>query len=246
MTIATPSPSSSLTTTQMSEMAVAKGNTFKFKYFPFHGVVEAARAMLYMSGEKYEFVHPEWPQEKPNTPFGVLPVLEIVTESGEELVLSELSAVEYFLAKKFGFMGKNLWEEHIIQMVVSSTSAVFDKFIVTVLRNPESMREELSNRWLDLILPEWIKYHERFLLNAGNTGYYIKGSDNLSLAEIKGATLLPTLMKIAKDRDCFSEEKTPALFKMLETAKKHPGYAKWLESDECKAYTAKNVSLFGF
>ncbi|KAF9976030.1 hypothetical protein BGZ73_009241 [Actinomortierella ambigua] len=245
MTITT-STSASLTTGQMSALAVAKGNTFKFKYFPFHGVAEAARFLLYISGEKFEFVHPAWPEEKPNTPFGVLPVLDIVTESGDNLTLAELTVIENFLAKQYGFLGKNLWEENIIRMIVSSTTTVFDKFIVLVLRNPESMRQELHDRYLDLTLPGWIKYHEQFLINAGNTGYYLKDSNDFTLAELKTATILPALIKIAENRDYFSQEKTPALFKLLETAKKNPGYAKWLATDDYKNYTAKNTALFGF
>ncbi|KAF9158114.1 hypothetical protein DFQ26_007966 [Actinomortierella ambigua] len=247
MTVVPSSTSTSLTFAQMSELAAAKGNTLKLKYFPFHGMVEAARFLVYTSGEKYEFVHPEaWPEDKVNTPFGVLPVLNIITESGDNLELAELAVIENFLAKRGGFLGNSVWEESIISMIVSSTSTVFDKYIVMVIRSPDSIRQELLDRWLDLTLPEWIKYHEQYLINSGNTGYYLKGSNEVSLAEIKTATLLPAMMKIAEKREYFSEEKTPALFKVLETAKKHPEYARWLASEEYKDYTAKNIALLGF
>ena len=50
--------SMNLSTEKMSELALAKDNKYTMLYYPFHGVVTALRAILFMSGVDYTFTHP--------------------------------------------------------------------------------------------------------------------------------------------------------------------------------------------
>ena len=48
-----------LTTEQMAKISESKDNEYALLYYPFHGVVSAARVMLAISDVKYKFTHPE-------------------------------------------------------------------------------------------------------------------------------------------------------------------------------------------
>ncbi|KAF9333521.1 hypothetical protein BG006_003500 [Podila minutissima] len=145
-----------LSTEAKSTLSAAKDNKYTVLYLPIHGVVTALRAMLIMSGAEYEFAHPtikkpvvpildghDWSQEKYLTPFGSMPVLYEQTKSGEILELAELSAIEFYIGQKHGWVGDNLWEQHLVRMYWSSTQSLFDKLVTTVVRAPTPHQGEM-------------------------------------------------------------------------------------------------------
>ncbi|KAJ2626662.1 hypothetical protein H4R22_004730, partial [Coemansia sp. RSA 1290] len=48
---------------------------YTLRYFDRIGVAEGSRILLTAAGVEWKEEHPEWPQEKPNQPFGRMPVL---------------------------------------------------------------------------------------------------------------------------------------------------------------------------
>ncbi|KAF9084616.1 hypothetical protein BGX23_010360 [Mortierella sp. AD031] len=238
--------SKNISTETMSQIAQSKDNKYELLYFPFHGVVTGLRALLAMSGANYTFTHPtEWEnKEKVMTPFGSLPVLyETDPRSGKTLELAELSAIESYLGEKYSWMGDNLWEKNLILMYHSSTQAVFDKLVTTVMRAPKENKDRMMEIYLDKILPEWVDTHERALQARGATGYYV--GDKASLADLKTASTLDNLIAISGDR-LISREKTPAIMAVYDTVEKLPKYAVWKSSPEWKAYDKRNKELFNF
>ncbi|KAF9367045.1 hypothetical protein CPC16_007081, partial [Podila verticillata] len=63
-----------------------------------------------------------WPTDKPNTPFGGLPVLYITGKNGKEVVLSESSIVETYLANLYHLMGDNAYDAAVIRAVHNSAA----------------------------------------------------------------------------------------------------------------------------
>lgn len=107
------------------------------------------------------------------TPFGAVPILYEVSASGETLELAELSAIEHYLGRKYGWMGDNLWENNLVEMYHSSSQAVFDKLVTTVVRAPKENYDQMMKIYKTSILPEWVEFHERALKNNGSNGHYV-------------------------------------------------------------------------
>ncbi|KAG0044494.1 hypothetical protein BGZ83_010274 [Gryganskiella cystojenkinii] len=236
--------STNLPTEKMSELAQAKDNKYTMLYYPFHGVVTALRAILFMSGAEYTFTHPtEWSKEKPLTPLGAMPVLYEETKTGEVLELAELTPIEFYFGQKFGWTGDNVWEENLVRMYHSSSQAVFDKLVTTVVRAPKDHQEQMKEIYLKTIVPDWIQYHERALVKNGSNGHYV--GNKLTLADMKTATILDNLIALSGD-SLLSREKTPAIFAVYDAVEKIPSYQKWKATDEWRAYDELNRRLFNF
>ncbi|CAB3230560.1 unnamed protein product [Arctia plantaginis] len=76
-----------------------------FTYFDVKAVGEGPRLLLAYGGQKFKDIRvtfQEWPQVKPNTPFGFLPVLEI---DGKQY--ATCLAICRYLGKKYGLAGDN-------------------------------------------------------------------------------------------------------------------------------------------
>merc|ERR1711879_99427 len=105
----------------------------KLTYFNLRGRGEPCRIMLAYGGIKYEDerIPPpwdpatSWPTLKPNTPFGVLPIL---TWDGEEICQS--MACARFVAREVGLYGKSSLEQAQVDEIVD---VIQDLTLVTAL-----------------------------------------------------------------------------------------------------------------
>ncbi|KAJ1665782.1 hypothetical protein IW140_003297 [Coemansia sp. RSA 1813] len=78
--------------------------SYVFRYFNTPGFGEATRLMLLASNSKWTEENPEWPQAKPDQPFGRLPVLvEKYADGSPDFVVSESGTIERYLARTLGF-----------------------------------------------------------------------------------------------------------------------------------------------
>ncbi|KAF9103086.1 hypothetical protein BGX27_010741 [Mortierella sp. AM989] len=236
--------SNNLSTEALSQLAQAKDNKYKLLYYPFHGVVTSLRAMFAISDADYTFIYPEdWKVQKPTTPFGSMPVLYETTATGETLELAELSVLEYYIGQKYGWVGDNIWENNLVKMYHSSSQAVFDKLVTTVVRAPKENYDQMLGIYISSIVPEWAEYHERALKANGSNGHYV--GNKLTIADIKTATILDNLISLTEDR-ILSREKTPAIMAVYDNLEKLPKYAAWKASENWKAYDDLNKNLFKF
>merc|ERR1712127_147066 len=92
------------TKTQMAE--------YELEYFDLRARGEVPRLLFAVAGVKYtdKRVKPaDWPERKPHTPRGQMPILT-VKENGKEFQLLESLAIGTFLANRFGLAGKNEYE----------------------------------------------------------------------------------------------------------------------------------------
>ncbi|KAF9918581.1 hypothetical protein FBU30_000134 [Linnemannia zychae] len=234
-----------LSAEEKSKILESKTCEYTLLYFPFHGIVPALRAMLAMSGAKVTFIKPEdWAVEKKQTRFGHMPVLyEKDLATSHTIELSENCVIEQYIAKKYGFLGSNAWEDNQILAYNSSTQSLFDKFVIMVVRAPTpELRTTLRETFVKTQIGEWAEYHERALQENGATGHYI--GNKVSLADLKTATVAGVMCKLSGDM-FISEEKTPAILKVCEKVQQDERYQKWIASDDWKMFTEVTHKTFG-
>ncbi|KAF9974516.1 hypothetical protein BGZ73_002074 [Actinomortierella ambigua] len=152
--------------------------------------------------------------------------------------IPESEVIEQYLARKFGLLGQDPWEEVAVLSFYASTKNVMQMYVSKVLTGhlgSEAKAQEL--RWfVDQDLPAWIALHERWLAENGTNGHYV--GDQLSLADIRTAVSVERYMMIPEARDLFSAEKTPGLWAVKQTLDSHERYAAWRASDEYAAIDA--------
>ncbi|KAG9062024.1 hypothetical protein KI688_006744 [Linnemannia hyalina] len=237
--------------TSISDLILAKENVHHLTYFPFHGLAGCIRTVLVLLGEPYEnhtLSFREWMAQKPLTPFGHIPILREETKCGKSFEIAEISAIEFFLAKRAGnLLGKDFWEESQIRMFHSSTHALITFLIHTVVQSPQSDRAAFLARFKKTNLPQWVKSHEKYLVANGSNGHYV--GDQLSIADIKTASVVEHLINLTNgegETPLVSEELTPAIMAVKNNLEKNPQYAEWRASQQYQEFTGGNLGFFGF
>ncbi|KAJ2793695.1 hypothetical protein H4R20_006465 [Coemansia guatemalensis] len=85
--------------------------SYVLRYFDAVGYGEPIRLLLTSANVEWSEVHPEWPQEKPNQPFGRLPVLvEKSADGSPDFIISEPGNIERYIARKYGLIPADLRE----------------------------------------------------------------------------------------------------------------------------------------
>ncbi|KAK3824805.1 MAG: hypothetical protein J3Q66DRAFT_96426 [Benniella sp.] len=234
--------------------------TYKVLYPKLHGMAATTRILLALGGVRWESIYPsEWGSaEKEKVPFGVMPVLyeihhrgrqhsvnegsgpnpESGSEATSELVLEipESEAIERYLARKFGLLGHDAWEETAINAFYSSSNAVMSHYVNKVLLAFPDTKERELEKFATKQVPQWIAQHEKWLARNGSNGFYV--GDKLSLADIRSVICLDRFMTIPECKDMFSPTLTPGLFMLKQNLESNPRYSAWMTSDDFEAITA--------
>ncbi|KAJ1952477.1 hypothetical protein GGI12_006234, partial [Dipsacomyces acuminosporus] len=80
-------------------------HSYVLRYFDIQGCCETIRLLLTAAKVKWTEEHPDWPLEKANQPYGLLPVLLRKDASGEvDLTISESQVIERYVARKYGLL----------------------------------------------------------------------------------------------------------------------------------------------
>ncbi|KAK3846942.1 MAG: hypothetical protein J3R72DRAFT_208352 [Linnemannia gamsii] len=176
-------------------------------------------------------------EEKAKTPFGCLPVLYII-KGDKQAVISETHAIENYLAKQFGLMGDNEYEEAIIRSFHCSSASLFAVFSGSVVWNLPEVRDKTLEAFKKQ-LTHWAQNHERHLMGNGNNGHY------MSLADIRTANLINhfSLQPWSKELTEIISQ-APALMKLKETVENDPRLHHWKFSDEAKKVADATRSFF--
>ncbi|VDL83413.1 unnamed protein product [Nippostrongylus brasiliensis] len=98
---------------------------YKLTYFVFRGLAEVIRELFALAGQEYEdvrYTFEEWPQHKNEMPFGQMPVLEV---DGKQL--SQSRAIARYLARQFGYAGKNAYEEAVVDSIADQGADFFNE-----------------------------------------------------------------------------------------------------------------------
>ncbi|KAF9173758.1 hypothetical protein BGX21_009378 [Mortierella sp. AD011] len=230
-----------------SEFSVAlnKPESFKLMYWPINAVGATSREILAYGQAKWENLAPgNWQEEKLKTPFQVVPILYIRSQNGQDLVLSESSVIEQYLAKTFGLLGDNDYEEYLIKAFHSSSAAIQSHFAQGVTwEGIEAAKTKHFEFFKSHTLKIWVETHEKHLSDNGNNGHYV--GNKLSLADIRTACAIehfallpeaPELMEIIN--------KSEALLKVRETVAKDPKIATWRDSELYKKLSHGSIAFF--
>jgi len=84
------------------------GASVKLSYFNIEGLAEKVRLTLAVTGtpfEDFRFSFEDWPNVKPTTPFGQVPLLEVTLEDGSKKAFAQSNAMMRYVARKFDKTG---------------------------------------------------------------------------------------------------------------------------------------------
>ncbi|WKY05478.1 hypothetical protein Q1695_006024 [Nippostrongylus brasiliensis] len=104
---------------------------YKLSYFNNRGKAEIARQLFVLAGQEFEdkryASREEYAPHASETPFGLLPVLEV---DGKQL--SQSNTIARYLARKFGYAGKTPFEEALVDSIADQYNDFFvEKFCRT-------------------------------------------------------------------------------------------------------------------
>ncbi|GJJ74856.1 hypothetical protein EMPS_07214 [Entomortierella parvispora] len=226
--------------------SVGQPYSFKFLYFPIHAAGSCSRELLGYGKDKFAFeiLSPaNWGEEKPKTPFHCMPVLYIKTKDGKDLVLSEASVIEHYLAKHMNLLGDNEYEELLIKSFHSSSTMFQGGFASNVTWCPPEVQPQTLAYFKANTFPTWIKTHTKHLLDNGDNGHYI--GNKLSLADIRTANAIEHLsVQPCADELMDIIKKAPSLMKVRETVANDPKIAAWRASKEYQTLTSNSKAFF--
>ncbi|KAF9917818.1 hypothetical protein FBU30_000508 [Linnemannia zychae] len=224
-----------------------KNSSYKILYFGLHGRGELPRTLLVYSGAKWEELPVDWPHQKPLVPFQVLPVIYETTQDGTILELAEVQPIERYLADKYGLFGSTRYETHLIDQIYSSVDGESTAHATKVIYNAAEKRVEEANKYFVEVLPKFIEIHEAHLAKNGSNGHYVGKS--ITLADLKLANFVDRLNLLhpaGANPVPISAEKTPNLWKVVETVNSHPSLAAWKKSARYQELTAGTKAHFKF
>ncbi|KAG0029011.1 hypothetical protein BGZ81_004203 [Podila clonocystis] len=218
-------PSSELSETMASPAS------FKLLYFPILGLAGTSRDILSYAGAEFESIFPgNWGDDKGNTPMGCLPVLFITGKNGKQVIISEAAVIEQYLAKRYGLLGDNEYEETLIKSFQNTCFSLQNMFASLITWNQPEASPKCLAYFKANSLPSFCESLERHLKDNGNNGHFV--GNKLSLADIRVSNMLehfdqqpsaPELTEILK--------KYPNLYKMRESVANHPKLAAWRKSE---------------
>ncbi|KAF9908262.1 hypothetical protein EC991_010102 [Linnemannia zychae] len=231
----------------LGQASRSTNSTYQLLYFPMHGRGELTRTILVFSGAKWEELPLDLNIQKKQLPFKLIPVLYETTPDGTILELAESHAIERYLATKYGLNGSDPYETHRVDQIYTSTDFANQLFWTRVRWAPLDKRIEEAHKFYDEILPAYIANHEAQLEKNGSNGHYV--GDNITLADLKSAQFIDRVMfmrpKGTKEPP-FSKDKSPNMWKVLETVNGHPAMAEWKKSKRYQDLDAGSLSFFQF
>ncbi|KAF9127992.1 hypothetical protein BGW39_005438 [Mortierella sp. 14UC] len=231
----------------LGQAARSTNSTYQLLYFPMHGRGELTRTILVFSGAKWEELALDLTIQKKQLPFKLIPILYETTSDGTILELAESHAIERYLATKYGLNGSDPYETHRIDQIYTSTDFANQLFWTQVRWAPLDRRIEAAHKFYDEILPTYIANHEAQLEKNGANGHYV--GDKITLADLKSAHFIDRVMfmrpKGTKEPP-FSKERSPNMWKVLETVNGYPAMAEWKSSKRYQDLDAGSLSFFQF
>ncbi|KAJ2783710.1 hypothetical protein H4R18_001548 [Coemansia javaensis] len=154
---------------------------YTLRYFDIIGLAETSRLLLTAAGVEWTNEVPEWPQEKPNQPFGRLPVLvEKSADGSPDFVLSESQTIERYIARTYGLVPADPKEAAVQEQLRDQIADVVLGFFAFAFLKGEEDKKEKRARF-DAILQKLIEVQTKALQKNGNNGYLF--GDRVSYAD---------------------------------------------------------------
>ncbi|KAF9351409.1 hypothetical protein BGX26_010580 [Mortierella sp. AD094] len=210
--------------------------SYKLEYFHVSGVGGVPRDILSYGGADWEDkVLTNWPEEI-NSPFGVFPVLHIRTADGVEFKLAESVVIEHHLAKKFGLLGDNEWEEHQIKILHSSSLYLRERLFMRVTWNFKDIMDKALDTFMTQTLPLWIETHTKHLKDNGSNGHYVDLQTANDIDHFKCLYKGDKIVELIK--------KSPEIWKVKEAVDNEPKLQQWRQSEGYKGHIAASQAIY--
>ncbi|XP_072038014.1 S-crystallin SL11-like [Amphiura filiformis] len=199
--------------------------SYKLIYFNGRGRGENARMMFAAAGVPYEdnrIEFKDWPQMKASTPLGYLPILEI--DGQQKLV--ESKAINRYIAREFGFYGKDNMESTRIDVVTEVIDDIWIQLGDAIYEiEDEAKRDVEFKRIFTELAPKKLEFLERFLSeNEGGNSYFVGKS--ITFADIDFMHTMDYYLLPGKNDNGL--DKYPKLKALLQRASAHEKIAAWV------------------
>ncbi|KAJ2048007.1 hypothetical protein H4S04_004088 [Coemansia sp. S16] len=199
-------------------------SSFTLRYFNAAGLSETIRLLLTASKVEWTEEHPEWPQEKPNQPFGRLPVLiQKSADSETDLVLSESVTIERYLARTYGFLPADPRKAALQEQIRDRFTDVILAFFIQRSASDEK-KEELVTKFEEL-LSKQVEVSSQVLRDNGSNGHFF--GDKLTYVDIAAYAFFKYLIVSSKDLSetvsgLVKSSLTPELHKLIAVVEADP------------------------
>ncbi|KAF8937348.1 hypothetical protein EDD21DRAFT_423606 [Dissophora ornata] len=185
----------------------------------------------------------EWGTDKLPTPFGVMPILNVIAPNGKEVFITESIVIDHYLAKKFGLLGNNEWEELTIKGIYNNIHYLRERSFMNVTWTYEDKRKVALESFMEKSLPNFIADHEFHLKANGSNGHYV--GNKLSLADIHLANVIDHFSHLPSGKAITAEfQKSKTLWKVKEVVEQNAEISAWRATDECKALASGSVAVY--
>ncbi|XP_072050121.1 glutathione S-transferase 1-like [Amphiura filiformis] len=145
--------------------------SYKLTYFNGRGRVETARTLFKLAGvafEDHRIEMKDWPEYKPKTPFGSLPVLDI---DGRIIVQSK--AIFRYLARGFGFYGESNWDCAQIDSIVDMLDEFYYPKMFVILTGSGEEKEKAVAEFTETATKVLGDLEKILSENDGGDGYFV-------------------------------------------------------------------------
>lgn len=194
--------------------------TYKLTYFNVKALAEPIRFLLSYGGIEFEdvrFEREDWPELKPNMPFGQVPVLEIDGKKVHQSI-----AICRYLAKQVKLAGDNDWENLEIDAIVDTVNDLRHKIALYHYETDPAIKESNKERLHKEILPYYLPRLDG--IAKANNGHLAVGK--LTWADLHLAGIIDYLNSMING-DLI--EKYPNLQAVINNVSNIPAIKTWIE-----------------
>jgi len=196
--------------------------SYKLTYFNVRGRAETARMLFKLAGQDFEDLRlsgEKWQELKKSAPMGQMPILDI---DGTKICQS--NAIARYLAREFGFAGKDSVAMAQVDMVVDSIEDVIHKAGPWWAAKTDEEKAEAAKKFIEEAMePGFTKIEAMLEQNNGGNGFFV--GDELTFADLTFVNiggLILTLMKT-------DLSKFPKLVALVERVESIPKIAAWIK-----------------
>ena len=202
---------------------------YKLIYFPTRGRGETIRFIFKHTGVDFEDVRipaDEWPQHKPNMPYGSVPVLEV---DGKHLAGS--GSIQRYLAEKFGLAGSNDFENAQLDSIIDVCNDLEIELIKYFFEKDDDKRAQIKKKMEDEHLPKYLGIFERLIMTNDSAEGWVFGL-NVTYADF---AIYNYFSFIIMGFDGFLDQ-YPHVTKNRAAVEALPNIAKWLKDRPESSY----------
>ncbi|KAJ2754730.1 hypothetical protein GGH94_003718 [Coemansia aciculifera] len=199
--------------------------SYVLRYFDLIGLAETSRMLLTAAKVEWTEEHPEWPQEKPNQPFGHLPVLveKNGAEDGSDFILSESGSIERYLARTFKFVPTDLKQVARQEQLRDQQLDVIVAFFSQLRMVDEAKKERRGD--FDEMLDKITEIHTTLLRKNGDCGHLF--GEELSYADMSAYAFYKLFIMYAVEFDAdvgslVKDKITPEILNLIRTVESDP------------------------